>query len=378
MNSQEPEADASSIQIESVAPETPAAAPPQKPRRLLRYAALFLLALILAAIAAGALWVRGAVAGQVEHSSADEIISIEPGMSTQAIISRLTAAGIVRRPRVLRLYLRVTGLGDNLKAGDYRFDSPISPLQAIDKIRRGDVYLERVTIPEGFNRFDIAETLATKTGKATKEEFLHLMEDQTPILDIAPSARNLEGYLFPDTYSYTSKTTPEELILLMVNRFKEVFTPEWQARASELGMTVHQVVTLASIVEEEARLPEERPLVASVFHNRLKIGMQLASDPTFIYAAILANDYDGNPNQPRHRRRDSRYNTYLYPGLPPGPIASPGRASLEATLFPAESDYLYFVVNGTGGHHKFSRTSAEHEAAVEEYRKLQREQRGQQ
>jgi UPF0755 protein len=138
---------------------------------------------------------------------------------------------------------------------------------------------------------------------------------------------------------------------------------------------MHSIVTMASIIEEEARVPDERPKISSVFFNRLKINMPLASDPTFIYAAVIERDYDGNPNNPRHRRRDSLYNTYIYPGLPPGPIASPGRASLEAALYPDDTDYIYFVVSGTEGRHKFSRTSAEHEAAVQEYRQQQREQR---
>lgn len=329
---------------------------------------LTLLLLIILAVAAGlAAWVRKTVTTPTEHQSADRIITIDPGSGSQAIIERLAEAGIVPHPLALKLYVRVTGRGSNLKAGDYKFASPISPLQAVEKIRRGEVYLERVTIPEGYNRFEIAETFATKTGKATVEEFLRLMEDQTPIVRIAPHARNLEGYLFPDTYNYDSKTTPESLIHAMVNRFDEVFTPEWSMRASQLGLTVHQVVTLASIIEKEAKVPDERPHMASVFFNRLKRGMPLASDPTFIYAAILAGDYDGNPNQPRHRLRASPYNTYLVSGLPPGPIASPGRASLEAVLYPDKTDDLYFVVNGTEGRHKFSRTAAEHEAAKREY-----------
>jgi UPF0755 protein len=195
------------------------------------------------------------------------------------------------------------------------------------------------------------------------------MEDQSPILRIAPAARDLEGYLFPDTYNYNTRTTPSDLVHAMVNRFEDVFTPEWSMRASQLGLTVHQVVTLASIIEKEAKVPDERPHMASVFFNRLKRGMPLASDPTFIYAAILAGDYDGNPNQPRHRQRLSPYNTYLVTGLPPGPIASPGRASLQAVLYPDVTEDLYFVVNGTEGRHKFSRTAAEHEIAVEEYRR---------
>jgi UPF0755 protein len=324
-----------------------------------------------------ALWVRNAVMAPVEHDS-DEIVTIDQGAGTQSIVARLSEAGIVSHPLALNIYLRITGKGSNLKAGDYKFPSPISPLQAIEKIHRGEVFLERVTIPEGFNRFEIAETFATKTGKATTEEFLRLIEDQSPVKRIAPEARNLEGYLFPDTYNYNTRTTPQDLIRAMVNRFQDVFTPEWSIRAGQLGLTVHQVVTLASIIEKEAKVPDERPHMASVFFNRLKRGMPLASDPTFIYAAVLAGDYDGNPNQLRYRTRPSPYNTYLVSGLPPGPIASPGRASLQAVLYPDVTEDLYFVVNGTEGRHKFSRTAAEHEAAVEEYRRQQRELRQQQ
>jgi UPF0755 protein len=338
------------------------------PRRL---AALLFILLIFAA--GGALWVRKTVTTPVEHESADRIITIDQHSGTQAVIGRLADAGIVRHRLALAVYLRITGRGNILKAGDYKFASPISPLQAIEKIRRGEVFIERVTIPEGYNRFEIAETFATKTGKASKEDFLRLMEERTLIAKIAPEARNLEGYLFPDTYNYNTKTTPEELIRAMVNRFDEVFTPEWSSRASQLGLTVHQVVTLASIIEKEAKVPDERPHMASVFFNRLKRGIQLASDPTFIYAAILAGDYDGNPNQLRFRNRPSPYNTYLVTGLPPGPIASAGRASLEAVLYPDSTDDLYFVVNGTEGRHKFSRTGGEHDVAVEEYRRQQRE-----
>jgi UPF0755 protein len=318
---------------------------------------------------------RFALNEPVEHGSAGEVISIHQGMGPAAIVNRLGEAGIVRHPNALRIYLRITGRSGHLKAGDYRFDSPISPLEAIGKIERGEVYGERVTIPEGLDRFEIGELLAGKTGKASAEQFMLLTYATELIEKIDPSANNLEGYLFPDTYKFTTTTTPEDLIKAMVERFNDVFTPEWATRASQLGLSVHQVVTLASMIEEEARVPDERPRVASVFMNRLKRGMPLASDPTFIYAAKLAHDYDGNPNQPRHRRRDSRYNTYLYGGLPPGPISSPGRASLEAALNPEKTDYLYFVVNGTAGRHKFSRTAAEHELAVQEYRRQREQQR---
>lgn len=345
-------------------------------RRPLRRLTSLLFIVILAA-GGLALWVRRTVTAPVDHD-AEQIITIDQGAGTQSIVDRLSEAGIVAHPLWLKIYLRITGKGTNLKAGDYKFQSPISPLQAIEKIRRGEVFLERVTIPEGFNRFEIAEAFATKTGKATAADFLRLIDDQSPIRRIAPEARNLEGYLFPDTYNYNTATAPADLIRAMVNRFQDVFTPEWSVRASQLGLTVHQVVTLASIIEKEAKVPDERPHMASVFFNRLKRGMPLASDPTFIYAAILVGDYDGNPNQPRHRTRQSPYNTYVVSGLPPGPIASPGRASLQAVLYPDVTEDLYFVVNGTEGRHKFSRTAAEHEVAVEEYRRQQRELRQQQ
>ncbi len=334
---------------------------------------LLLLVLLIVAGFGLFLWVGNAVSTPVEHPSAEHIIVIESGTGTQAIIAKLEAAGIVRHPAALKFYLSVTGGSARLKAGSYKFKSPISPLEALEQIQAGGIAFERVTIPEGFNRFDIAERLA-KTGKASEKEFLRLLNDISLIATLDPGAKNLEGYLFPDTYNYGPDTKPEDLVRAMVERFKGVFKPEWRSRASELGMSIRSVVTLASMIEEEARVADERPIIASVFKNRLRIGMPLASDPTFIYASILAGDYDGNPNQPRHRQRNSPYNTYINTGLPPGPIASPGRASIEAALYPDDTDFLYFVVSGTEGRHKFSRTSAEHDAAVAEYRQQQREQ----
>lgn len=311
---------------------------------------------------------------QVHHGSADKIVTIDPGSGTTAALQRLADAGIVRHPLALRLYLFVTRQGGLLRAGDYKFASPISPMQALDKIHRGEVYYERITIPEGFNRFEIAEVLAAKTGKVTAEQVLQQMSDRALIASLAPNARSLEGYLFPDTYAFTTRTTTEDLIRGMVRKFEEVFTPEMASRASQLGMTVNQAVTLASIIEKEAKVPEDRPLIASVLRNRLNRGMPLAADPTFIYAALLAGDYNGNPNQPRHRKRESPYNTYIHAGLPPGPIASPGRASLEAALYPADTDYLYYVLATADGRHKFSRTVEEHEAAVAQYHLLRQQQ----
>lgn len=345
---------------------SPAPAAPARRRGRLGKLILILLLLLIAAGAGLWVWMSQSVTRPIAHQSEDRVITIEPGSGTSKIVALLSQAGIVRDPTALKIYLRITGGGTRLKAGDYKFESPISPLQAVEKIERGDVYLEGVTIPEGFDRFDIAKKLAA-TGKATEDEFFRLMGDPSLISQIAPEAKNLEGYLFPDTYKYDSDTTAEGLVRMMVDRFKEVFTPEHATRASRLGLTVHQVVTLASIIEEEAKVPDERPRMASVFYNRMKIGMPLATDPTFIYAAKLAGDYDGNPNQPRHRNRESAYNTYKVAGLPPGPIASPGRASIEAALSPEQTDFLYFVLIDENGRHAFSRTPGEHETARQEY-----------
>jgi UPF0755 protein len=350
-----------------------------QPRRRHRFLK-FLLVLLFLIIAAGTglfFWLRAQFYTPVEHDENQTII-VQQGMSTQAIIGKLNQIGIVKNPSAFALYLRALRRSGQLKAGVYKFDSPITPMQAIDKIWRGEVTYERVTIPEGYNRFDIAKTLAKVTGKATEQEFLRLMNNTSPIARLAPEARNLEGYLFADTYNYNASTTPEELIQAMVNRFKEVFTPEWSVRASQLGMTVHQVVTYASIIEKEARVEEDRPKISSVIKNRLRVKMPLACDPTFIYAALLAGDYDGNPNQPRHRQRPSPYNTYIFSGLPPGPIASPSKASFEAALYPPDTDYLYFVANGIDGRHIFSSTPAQHEAAKAEYHRNLREQKQQQ
>jgi UPF0755 protein len=326
--------------------------------------------LLIIAVAAVFIWARSTLSRPTTHPSADKIITIDPGIGTHAIIGRLAQAGIVRRPRFLEAYLFATRGNRHLEAGDYRFPSPISPLDAIDRIRRGEVFYEKVTVPEGFNRFEIADLLAAKTEKASADQFLSLMDNAGMVSDIDPAARNLEGYLFPDTYTYTSKTTPEELIRMMVRRFREVFTPEMAQRAAQEHLSAQQAITLASIIEKEAKVDQDRPIIASVFFNRLARGMPLAADATFIYAAELAHDYDNNPNQPRHRRRLSPYNTYLYPGLPPGPIASPGRPSLEAALHPATTDYLYYVLATADGRHRFSRTAAEHEQAVAQYHQL--------
>jgi UPF0755 protein len=339
--------------------------------------ALTTVTVLLLGIAIVSGWFQVSVFNRREHTAADKIVSIEPGLGTRGIVARLVDEGVIGDGTALLLWLTVTGQGRQLKAGDYQFESPISPYEVAEKIRKGDVATRRVTIPEGKNRFQVADMLAERTGLATREEFLRVMASPELIRDIDPDASSLEGYLFPDTYEYAPKAKPAELVKEMVDRFREVYKPEWAAKAQTHSLTIHQAMTLASIVEGEAKVDEERPLIASVFYNRLEKGMKLESDPTFIYAAILANDYEGNVNNPKHRRRLDPYNTYQFPGLPPGPILNPGLKSIEAVLDPADTNFVFFVVNGTDGRHKFSRTPEEHEAAVQEYRRLQQQQQQQ-
>jgi UPF0755 protein len=334
-------------------------------------AAAIVLLLGLGAVSA---WLQISLFNRREHRAADEIITIEQGMGTRRIVARLVDQGVVRDGTALLVWLTVTGQGRQLQAGDYQFESPISAYEAADKIRRGDVATRRVTIPEGKNRFQVAELLAERTGLGTREEFLRSMASPDLIRDLDPDASSLEGYLFPDTYEDGPKAKPAEIVKEMVDRFREVYKPEWVQQAAARSLTVHEAITLASIVEGEAKIDEERPLIASVFYNRLRKGMKLESDPTFIYAAILANDYENDVNNPKHRRRLDPYNTYQFPGLPPGPIMNPGRKSIEAVLNPADTNYMFFVVSGTDGRHKFSRTPEEHEAAVQQYRRLQQQQ----
>ena len=339
-------------------------------------ATLSIATLLLFFIAVVGVWMQVSLTARRELKSEFVAVTVQPGMGTREIVAALAGVGVVGDQSAVLMWLAVTGQGKSLKAGDYEFKSPISPVEALGKIQRGEVATRRVTIPEGFNRYDVAETLAEKTGLGSRDRFLALTGDPTLVRDIDPDAGTLEGYLFPDTYEYTPRTTPEELVSQMVERFRRVYAsmPEFSQVAAQRNMTVHELVTLASMIEEEARIDEERPVIASVFYNRLGKKMRLASDPTFVYAALLANDYDNNVNNPKHRSRLSPYNTYVFDGLPPGPIANPGLKSIEAVLSPQETQYLYFVVSGTEGHHKFSRTVAEHEAAVAEYRRQQREQ----
>jgi len=236
----------------------------------------------------------------------------------------------------------------------------------IGKLERGDVYLISVTFPEGLTIAEMARIFESK-GFGAAQTFITAASDAAPIAGIDPEARDLEGYLFPDTYALPRRTDAPRLVRRMATRFTQVFTPELRGRAQALNLSVRQAVTLASLVEKETAKPEERPIVAAVYLNRLKIGMGMQCDPTVIYALQRAGRYTGNLTR-ADLAFDSPYNTYKYAGLPPGPIAAPGRASLEATVNPAPVKYLYFVSRNDGSH-VFAATLAEHNANVNRFQR---------
>ncbi|MGE0132194.1 MAG: endolytic transglycosylase MltG [Blastocatellales bacterium] len=350
--------------------------PNPQPRKSSRSFAVPLL-LIAIAVFGGGMWLRSEINTPYEHEAAKKIITIEPGAKTSAIISRLHAEGVLEHEWLIRLWLRFFPNGKRFKAGDYEFKSPISAREVIDQLTRGSVATRNLTIPEGYNQFDIARLLAglrLKEPAPRPEDALASLKNTSLIADLDPQATTLEGYLFPDTYDYTANTKRAQLIEVMVKRFREVYTPEMQTRAEELGMKPRQVVTLASLIEKEAKVDSERELISSVFHRRLKLGVQLACDPTVIYAALIDGRYRGKIYQ-SDLDRDSAYNTYRRAGLPPGPIASPGKRSLQAALNPAQTDYLYFVVDATknDGSHKFSASSTDHDRAVKMLRQSERD-----
>jgi UPF0755 protein len=296
-----------------------------------------------------------------------QALVVAPGAGVLDIGRRLHDLGLVRHPEVFRFYVLSRGETGRLRAGEYALEGSMSLEQVVDKLVRGDVVRHTVTFPEGTNLEDMARLAAAKG--VPMEAFLAAARSPELIKDLDPEAKDLEGYLFPDTYDIPRGPEPAaQLVARMVKRFRAVMAPELAQLPS--GRSLRQVVTLASIVETETARPEERPRVAAVFLNRLQRRMPLQTDPTVIYALRKAGTYDGNIRK-GDLDVDSPYNTYRFPGLPPGPIASPGRASLQGALHPAESRELYFVSKNDGSH-QFSETLAEHERWVNQYQRHRR------
>ena len=303
-----------------------------------------------------AAWLVWAVLAPVPPGT--QSVLLRPGASSRRIAIELKNGGAIRSTAAFLLvhYAR----RQPLKAGEYRFEQPANLLAVYDRVARGDVYFHTVTIPEGFNQFDVAAAIE-QAGLGSRADFLTAAADVSLIKDLDPEATSLEGYLFPDTYRFTRTQSMHDFVAAMVHRFKQ------EARALNLTNDVHRTVTMASIVEKETSAADERPMVAAVYYNRLRIKMALDADPTVIYASLLAGRYNGAIHQ-SELQANSPYNTYRNPGLPPGPIANPGRASLDAAMHPAEHDFLFFV-SDAAGHHRFARSLDEHNHNVAMYRR---------
>jgi UPF0755 protein len=298
------------------------------------------------------------------YGGSEQFVTIRQGAGSAEIGRRLADSHIVSDSRVFRAALWWTGQGRGLKAGEYRFDHPLTALDVVDVLVRGDVYTRRITFPEGLTIEEMAK-LYESHDFGSARDFVAASKDVERIHDLDPDATDLEGYLFPETYALPRDTPASRLIAAMVDRFRTVYGEEMRARADVQGLTMRHVVTLASLVEKETASADERPIVAGVYRNRLKIGMAMQADPTIVYALEKAHRYDGNIRKD-DLGLDSPYNTYKYPGLPPGPIASPGKASLEAALAPADVRFLYFVSRNDGSH-VFATTLAEHDKNVQTF-----------
>jgi UPF0755 protein len=334
-----------------------------------------LLTLFLVFVVVVAVWLAWALYVPLQPRGTRYVL-LRPGWSSRHIAADLQSAGVIRSARAfLLLHYAVAR---SLKAGEYKFDQPATAGQVHDRLARGDIYVHTVTIPEGYNLYDIAGVVQL-AGLGSAQDFLNAVRENVVFIrDLDPAATSLEGYLFPDTYGFTRTQTMQDMIAVMVHRFRR--------EAEQLGLVcsvnanaappaaagpgcpnAHAVVTLASIIEKETAVPDERPLVASVYYNRLHRGIALAADPSVIYAALVSGRYTGTIRQ-SDLQYDSPYNTYRHPGMPPGPIANPGRASLQAALHPANTEFLYFVSDGNG-HHRFARTLDEHSRNVAAYRR---------
>jgi peptidoglycan lytic transglycosylase G len=333
--------------------------------RRLGFLALFL----IAALGGGASWLDSQLSRPYRgHRPEKVFVDIPHGTSRWGVAQILRSNDVIRSPLAFALFSD-WHFRRSLQAGEYYFDHPVNSREVFWKIAHGQIFVHTVTVPEGWTMFDIADELE-REGVCSRPDFLTAAHDTTLIADLAPQAYSLEGFLFPSTYEFTRRATCEQVVKRMVQNFRAVWETLKPAGAPENpgSLTTLEMVTLASLVERETPNAEERPLVAGVFYNRLRRGTPLQCDPTVQYAMELA----GRPEKNVHAvdlRTNSPYNTYEHRGLPPGPIANPGEASLRAALAPAPTDYLYFVANDQGGHF-FSATLAEHNRNVARLRKL--------
>jgi UPF0755 protein len=335
-----------------------------------------ILGLILVPILAAAGWFAWALLAPTSPPG-QVFVLLHPGYSTRRIASELKAAGVIRSEKAFVLW-HYFHRRRSLKAGEYLFDKSASAQDVHRRLVHGDVYFHTVVVPEGFTMFDIAHAVEA-AGLGPANDFLKVAQSDTALIaDFDPGARSLEGYLFPDTYEFTRMQSMEDMAAAMVKQFRQVAAQIGLVSKSadavvEVGESTHLprvTVTVASIVEKETAVAGERPLVASVYWNRLAKNIALDADPSIIYAELLAGTYSGALHH-ADVQFNSPYNTYRHPGLPPGPIANPGKSALEAGMHPAQTDYYYFVADAQG-HHRFARTIEEHNQNVLAYRRAVR------
>ena len=326
-------------------------------RIIIIFAGIFSLIMVVLALGLGLFFITPA-----EEGGSDQVIVLKEGMSLKEVAYELERTEIISNGLLFMQCARLLGYSRKVKAGEYRLNPNMPPIMILEILKRGAIITHSVTIPEGFTKEQIGELLATK-GLANKQTFLSLTDDPEVLKKYGVKGTGLEGYLYPDTYQFGRGLSAKSIIDVMMKRFWEVIGP-LKVRVSETGMTIKEVIILASIVEKETGRPEERSLIASVFLNRLKRGMRLESDPTVIYGI---KNFNGNLTR-KDLSKPKPYNTYVIRGLPPGPIANPGLESIKAVLYPIKTNYLYFVSKNDGSHY-FSRTFSEHNRAVERYQK---------
>lgn len=320
--------------------------------------------LSLLLLLAGVIWLVRDLYEPRTLPARDVFFDVERGAGAKAVARSLEEKGLIRAELPFLAAYQLFFAPRKIKAGEYAFSSPIRAKDILEDLVEGKVRLRAVTVPEGLTAGEIAPLLGPLLADG-EEGFMAAFQNPAPIALLDPEAKDLEGYLFPETYHFPRGVPSDEAVRSMIGQFNHVFGASWRERAQSLGLSVREVVALASLVEKETSIPAERPLVSAVFHNRLRLGMKLDCDPTIIYALKQKGLFNGNLSK-KDMALDSPYNTYLHAGLPPGPICNPGRGSLEAALFPSGEAYLYFVSRNDGSHH-FSRTFAEHQAAVRKF-----------
>ena len=293
--------------------------------------------------------------------SGKTIVTVKRGQSFAVTADRLQQAGLIESPFRLRLLARLERADKHIQAGEYLLSADMSPKEILTVMVSGKVRLYKFTVPEGYNYMQIA-TIVEKAGFTPAEEFHKTASDPEFVQQMGIDAQTFEGYLFPDTYHFPKDTEAREIVSAMVARLQSLVSDQWKEKAAELGLSFHEILTLASIIEKETGAPFERPLISSVFHNRLRKGMRLETDPTVIYGL---KEFDGNLTR-KHLRTRTPYNTYKIRGLPPGPIANPGLASIEAALYPADTEYLFFVAKKDTTH-QFSTNLRDHNRAIRKY-----------